>query len=300
MTNDRIGIVASIQYSKFLVNFEGAQLMLEVGRNLPYRMQKDLVVGDRVMLSRKDGEWRITDQQARTSFLSRMKGIPRRPREQVIAANIDLAVIVAAKRNPTFHPGLIDRYLMICHHGGVEPVLCINKMDLEGEADELSVLAWYHERLEIPIIFTSAEGAAGLDSLKQAIRGKTAVLVGNSGVGKTSLVNVLLPELELKVNDVDRYGDGRHTTTYSGLYEWEPGSFIIDTPGIRSLEVSQIPKEMLPFGFPEFDAYAKQCAFSNCSHDHEPDCAVMAAVEAGEIEISRYESYLSILAGYAR
>jgi len=295
-----MGRVASIQFGKILVDLDDARLTLEVGRNLPYKMQKELVVGDRVTLRRKGEEWRIVSRRKRENALTRMKGNPRRPKAQVIAANIDVAVIVAAKANPAFHPGLIDRYLILCRYGEVEPIICVNKVDLAGELDDLPLLAWYQTQLEVPVIFTSAAAEHGIDHLTESIRGKTAVLVGNSGVGKTSLVNVLLPDLALDTREVDRYGDGRHTTTYSGLYTWSPGSYIIDTPGIRSLEVSVIPKEMLGIGFPDLVAFAADCAFSNCSHDHEPDCAVIAAVERGEVEVSRYESYLSILSGYAR
>ncbi|MCG8669702.1 MAG: ribosome small subunit-dependent GTPase A [Pseudomonadales bacterium] len=292
------GVIASIQYGKFLVNHGDEQLVLEVGRNLPYKMQKDLVVGDRVEMIRKAGEWKITSKRKRVNSLTRLKGKVRRPRKQTIAANIDLAVIVAAKRNPKFHPGLIDRYLILCRFGEVEPLLCINKADLDGDEEVLAELDWYSDQLGIPVIFTSAKEKGGMDSLEAALRGKTCVLVGNSGVGKTSLVNVLLPELDLKTGNVDRFGDGRHTTTYSGLYKWAPDSYIIDTPGIRGLEVSIIPKDTLDIGFPEFEAFTRRCAFSNCSHDHEPQCGVIEAVENGEIAAGRYESYLSILASY--
>ncbi|MDJ0841965.1 MAG: ribosome small subunit-dependent GTPase A [Acidobacteriota bacterium] len=298
MTTDNLGTVASIQYGKFLIDFQGELLTLEVGRNLPYKMQKELVVGDIVEMKRKGDEWRIVNKRKRRNALTRLKGKLRRPRKQVIAANIDLAVIVAAKRNPKFHPGLIDRYLILCRYGGIDPMICINKADLEGDVEDLDQLSWYRDRLGIPVVLTSAHAAQGLDALKAVIHGKTAVLVGNSGVGKTSLVNAVLPQLDLKVADVDRFGDGRHTTTYSGLYEWEPGSYLIDTPGIRSLEVSLIPKDTLPIGFPEFQEYLGGCAFSNCTHDHEPQCGVFDAVERGEISASRYESYLSILASY--
>lgn len=302
MSNEITAVVASIQYGKILIRPDLGDdvdlLELEVGRNLPYKMQKELVVGDRVEMRRKGEEWRIIRKFKRINSLSRLKGKVRRPRHQIIAANIDLAVIVAAKAKPRFHPGLIDRYLILCRYGEIDPMICINKVDLEGEVEDLEVLPWYEQVLHVPVIETSAKQEHGLDALHDALRGKTAVLVGNSGVGKSSLVNMLLPNLDLKVGEVDKFGDGRHTTTISGLYQWAPGSFIIDTPGIRGLEVSIIPRDSLDIGFPEFSHFASQCAFSNCSHDHEPDCAVIAAVEQGVIAAVRYESYLSILASY--
>jgi len=294
----KTGTIASIQYGKFLVDYGGERLTLEVGRNLPYKLQKELVVGDHVMLIEKNNEVRITSRLKRQNTLMRLKGKQRRPRKQVIAANIDLAVIVAAKQKPRFHPGLIDRYLILSRYGGVEPLICLNKADLDGDPEDLELLAWYQEHLSVPVVFTSAKENAGIDSLREVLHDKTAVLVGNSGAGKTSLVNALMPHLDLKIGDVDRFGDGRHTTTCSGLFQWEEGSAIIDTPGIRSLEVSIIPKDALRLGFPEFEEHLVRCTFSNCSHDHEPECGVFQAVEQGIISASRYESYLSILSSY--
>jgi len=200
--------------------------------------------------------------------------------EKVVAANIDLIVIVAAADNPPFRPGLVDRYLLAAARGGVTPVLCLTKVDLGDTA-----LA---DTFRIPLVRYSKPTGRGLDELRELLAGSTAVLVGQSGVGKSSLLNALAGEVRAKTGEIsEATGKGMHTTTASRLYELENGAKIIDTPGIREFGLGEITLEEVKAAFPEFlDA---GCRFRDCRHATEPDCPVLAA--GGP----RHRAYLRLL-----
>jgi len=212
--------------------------------------------------------------------------------EKVIAANVDQLLIVAATKQPPLRHGLIDRFLIIAERGELDSVLVINKADLRPP--EEAVLADFRA-LDVPIITTSAVTRAGLDDLKAVLTGKVSVLAGASGVGKTTLVNALLPDVEAATRSVRMKDErGRHTTTASAVYELPFGGRLVDTPGLRELGI-HLDSAELPWYFPEFEELAARCKFRNCTHTHEPDCAVRQAVEDGGILPRRYESYLRIL-----
>lgn len=212
--------------------------------------------------------------------------------EKVIAANMDVLLIVAATRRPALSHGLIDRFLIIAERGELTPVLVINKIDL-GRPDE-QVLGDF-EALGIEIVFCSAASGEGLDALSAALASKRSVLAGASGVGKTTLVNTLLPGVNAATRTIrDKDNRGRHTTTAGVLYDLSCGGIIIDTPGIRELGMT-LGADELPWYFPEFEALAGECHFNDCTHTHEPTCAVIAAVESGAISTRRYESYLRLV-----
>lgn len=254
-------------------------------------------VGDHVTLARsEDDALRVRTVEPRRSEIARSD--PHDPRrKRVLAANIDSAVVVCSARSPAFRPGLIDRFLIVLRQGGVKPVICVNKVDLlvdDGEREAVQ------ERLEIyrssaQVLVTSTETGTGLAQLQQAIAGQTVVFVGQSGVGKSSLLNALRPG-SASTGDV-RSGDGkgRHTTTGSTLHELDQGTRVIDTPGIRSFGLWQTGKHELAAEFAEFEPYADGCRFRDCLHVVEPDCAVRAAAESGQIERLRYDAYLRIL-----
>ena len=207
------------------------------------------------------------------------------------AANIDQLVILASAAIPVTEPYLIDRISAIAALKGCQVLLCLNKCDL-NTADELYDI---YSHSALPVLRISAETGEGLAALRAAIAGKLNAFTGNSGVGKSSVLNRLLPELHLPVGEVSKaLGRGRHTTRHVELYELESGSYIADTPGFASFEVEMmctIPKERLQFDFPDFDKYIGSCRFSDCAHLKEPGCAVTQAVAAGEIGQSRYRSY---------
>lgn len=209
-------------------------------------------------------------------------------------ANIDVLVIFAANVNPVTEPYLIDRVAAIAGDQNVQVVLCVNKCDLDPAKDLVAV----YEHAGFTVIRTSAKTGEGVDLLRQTIAGKLVAFTGNSGVGKSSILNRLSPELNLATGEVsEKLGRGRHTTRHVELYCLGEDTYVADTPGFSSFDTDQmdiILKENLQYAFPDFGAYIGQCRFDDCSHRKEPDCAVRGAVETGEIGKSRYESYLRL------
>jgi ribosome biogenesis GTPase len=211
---------------------------------------------------------------------------------KVIAANMDTLMIIAAVRKPRLSLGLIDRFLITAERGDLDALLVINKIDLAEPDDEL--LAGFAER-EITPLLCSAETGAGLEELAQALSTRRAILAGASGVGKTTLINGLIPDTNALTRTIRKKDNrGRHTTSAAVIYDLPCGGMLVDTPGIRELAMD-IPAEELPWYFPEFEPYLGLCKFNNCTHTHEPNCAVIEAIDAGEIPLKRFESYLRIL-----
>lgn len=299
MEGTRRGIISSVHGKALTVMDNDQTWDASLSKQIPGELGARLVIGDKVLFreSSDGSSGKIEGRQPRTSTLSRFRGDSQRisaaaQEEQVIAANVDTAVIVAAKDHPEFHPRFVDRYLVICEDGGIAPLVCINKSDLPGDLHPS--IEWY-KSAGIPVVETSITEPRGIDELKDRIRGKLAVLVGNSGVGKSSLVNAILGT-DLATRAVSgKTGKGRHTTTASNLYNWAQNSYLVDTPGIRSLGVFHIDKASLQFGFPEFADHTEGCEYRDCSHSHEPVCGVKKAVEEGSINKHRYESYLRML-----
>ncbi|HUS47890.1 MAG TPA: ribosome small subunit-dependent GTPase A [Phycisphaerae bacterium] len=212
--------------------------------------------------------------------------------EKVIAANMDVLLIVAATRQPRMRRALIDRFLIIAERGELKPLLAVNKIDLQPP-DEGLLAEFSHLGLEI--FRCSAVTGAGLAALAAALAGRRSVLAGPSGVGKSTLVNALVPGAEAATREIRMKDErGRHTTSAAVVYDLPAGGMIVDTPGIRELGM-HIEAAVLPWYFPEFEAAAAKCRFKNCTHTAEPDCAVRDAAEAGAILPRRYESYLRIL-----
>ena len=209
-------------------------------------------------------------------------------------ANVDALVIFAANVNPVTEPFLIDRVAAIAGDQNVQAVLCANKCDLDPAMDLVRI----YEHAGFPVICTSAETGEGVEDLRALLEGKLTAFTGNSGVGKSSILNRLAPELQLETGEVsEKLGRGRHTTRHVELYRLGENTYVADTPGFSSFDTDQmelILKENLQYAFPDFGSYLGKCRFDDCSHRREPDCAVRAAVEAGEIERSRYESYLKL------
>ncbi len=206
-------------------------------------------------------------------------------------ANLDMLIVLAANVNPITEPFLLDRITAIAGNQGVPVVILVNKCDLDPGCNlvEIYTKAGYH------VISTSAATGEGVVELQQAICGKTVAFTGNSGVGKSSILNSLAPRLELQVGEVSqKLGRGRHTTRHVELFPLEDGTIVADTPGFSSFDTERmdlILKENLHYAFPDFAPYVGKCQFHDCAHIKEPNCAVLQAVEAGEISKSRHDSY---------
>ena len=209
-------------------------------------------------------------------------------------ANVDALVIFAANVNPVTEPFLIDRVAAIAGDQEVQVIICINKCDLDP-AQELERI---YRHAGFQVIRTSAETGEGVEQLRSAVRGKLTAFTGNSGVGKSSILNVLAPELKLSTGEVsEKLGRGRHTTRHVELYQLEADTYAADTPGFSSFDTDQMEvmlKENLQYAFPDFGPYLGRCQFHDCSHRKEPGCAVTAALVAGDIEPTRYDSYLKL------
>lgn len=209
-------------------------------------------------------------------------------------ANIDALVIFAANVNPVTEPFLIDRVAAIAGDQEVPVYLCVNKCDLDPARE----LARIYEHAGFPVIRTSAETGEGVEQLRELLKGKLTAFTGNSGVGKSSILNRLCPELRLPTGEVsDKLGRGRHTTRHVELYALGNDTYVADTPGFSSFDTDQmdvILKENLQYAFPDFGPWLGRCQFHDCTHRQEPGCAVRAALEAGSLEKTRYESYCKL------
>lgn len=241
----------------------------------------------------------ITRLHERKNYIIR-KSINLSKQAQIIAANLDQAFLVVTLASPRTSTGFIDRFLVTAEAYDIPAVLIFNKLDLFSE-DGLEVLAAYkeiYERIGYPCYEVSALQGTHIGLLSALLKDKTTLLSGHSGVGKSSLMNALLPELDLRTTEISEWSDkGMHTTTFAEMYELPYGGRIIDTPGIRELGVIDIEPQELGHFFPEMRSRMHSCRFHNCRHINEPGCAVLAALEEGEIAFSRYDSYLSIYHG---
>ncbi len=253
-----------------------------------------LAPGDEVLVEFEEGDALVRGIAPRRTRLSRPAGPHGNPPEKVFAANIDLLIVVASVAQPRFREGLLDRFLIAAVVGGVQPLLCINKADL-GDIPSESMQRY--RDLGIHVIQTSCVSGEGIQELRRALSGKRSVVCGHSGVGKSSMLNALDPNLEVLTNEVsDATEKGRHTTSAARLYRASGDLWIIDTPGIRALGLWGVSPEELAFYFPEIAEAAAACRFNDCIHIHEPGCMVREALEAGRITQARFDSYLRIRA----
>ncbi len=300
---DLHGVVSGISAGACAVLLNGCRPGEETPATLPAelagRQQSELAVGDRVLAQRQGDTHRIIAVLPRRTLLARADPhVPRRRR--AIAANVDLVGVVVAALAPPLHPRLIDRYLVAVEQSGADPVLVVNKVDLVDETDRHELLARLqpYRSLGMPVLPCSVELVEGVREIRETLAGHTCVFVGQSGVGKSSLLNALGGKAAAPTGAV-RAGDGRgrHTTTASALYEL-PGSIrVIDTPGIRRFSLDGGDPAAVAAGFAEFRSYAADCRFRDCTHVHEPGCAVRRAVADGAIPRSRYVSYRKLLGG---
>lgn len=257
-----------------------------------------VAVGDHVTVRLGDDAGLITEIHERKNKLSRRAAGRRVGQEQVIAANIDSAWFIQSIRLPNVNPGLIDRFLVVAEVHGIPAAIVLNKLDLIEDAFS-EVIEFYtglYSGLGYPVLLTSALSGAGTVAFRQALQGKISVVAGPSGVGKSALLNAVAPDLDLRTGEVsEKTRKGRHTTTHAALYPIDESTFVVDTPGIREFGIIDLEPAQLSHYFVEFRVHIPNCHFPNCTHDHEPGCAVWDAVKAGQITEDRYQSYMSIL-----
>ena len=263
------------------------------------RCTNPVAVGDMVQLEEKGGDAPVVSEiEPRKNYIIR-RASNLSKEFQIIAANLDQAVLVATIVHPETSTTFIDRFLATAEAYQVPAVLVFNKVDLlitEESREYLEEMKALYEAIGYPVVTMSALEGSGTDKLREILLGKMSLLSGNSGVGKSSIINLLVPDAHAKVGDVSHtHHKGMHTTTFSELLDLPGGGAIIDTPGVKAFGTIDFEKAQVAHYFPEIFRISDDCRFNNCTHTHEPGCAVLDAVERGDIAPSRFASYLSII-----
>jgi ribosome biogenesis GTPase len=257
-----------------------------------------VALGDWVKVTPLDEEVGIIEEiEERERMLSRMAPTPGGEYEQIIIANPDQCVFIFACQEPAPRFGMLDRFLIIAEERGIPGIILVNKIDLVG-LETAEALFGHYALLDYPVIYTSAVTGEGVEVLKSMLVGKVSVFAGPSGAGKSSLLNAIQPDLGLMVREVSKAtSKGRHTTVFREMFPLDGGGYVADTPGLKALALWDIEPEELDGYFPELRQHVPDCQFSDCTHQHEPGCAVLAALERGEIHPDRYHSYLRMRFG---
>ena len=262
------------------------------------RSTNPVAVGDHVKFDvREDGTAYIVEILERRNYIVR-KASNLSKQSHILAANLDLCFLIVTISHPSTATTFIDRFLAAAEAYRVPVVLVFNKVDIynSDEREELEYLTALYSSIGYQCLHTSATKNVGIEAIKEMMRGKVSLLAGNSGVGKSSIVNAVAPEVAARVGEISRTHDtGMHTTTYTEMFEFMPDSYIVDTPGVKGFGTYNMEVEEISHYFVEFFELSKDCRYSNCTHTHEPGCAVLEALETGRIAPSRYQSYLSML-----
>ncbi len=263
------------------------------------RVTNPVAVGDRVKIEEEnDTQGLIAEIMPRENYLIR-RSIKKSSEGHILAANIDQAVLIATVTFPRTSLGFIDRFLVAAESFRIPQVLVFNKCDIHNKKmDEfIEELREVYTKIGVKFLVTSAEKGIGLDELRNQLRGKISLISGHSGVGKSTLLNKIAPEIVSQdIGEVSTFANkGTHTTTFAEMFEIEKDTFVVDTPGIKELGLIDLEEGEISHFFPEMRAMFGECKFYNCTHLHEPGCAVLKAVENGEIAPSRFRSYMSIM-----
>ncbi len=259
-----------------------------------------IAVGDEVEIEVEDENETtavITNILPRRNYINRQS--PRvKYQQHIIAANLDQSLLVATLKDPRTSQGFIDRFLVVCEMYHVPAIIIFNKTDLfrKKEEEKFAEISEMYKAIGYQVYAISVQENNGVDALRNILKDNTTLISGHSGVGKSSLINALMPNLDLKTQDLSGWsGKGQHTTTFATMYDLPQGGKIIDTPGIRELAITGLEKEELSHYFPEMRDRLTGCRYNNCKHINEPDCAVKQAVVDGKIYEERYVSYVNIL-----
>jgi len=298
---DEHGVVVEVSSGLCRVEMNGRTLLCTVRGALSSEdsgYTNVVAVGDRVVVTVDGSEQGVVEAVLpRRSALAR-PDVFHSHLQQVIAANVDQVLVVASWREPRLWPELVDRYLIAAERNKLVPVICINKVDLAEDRVACQTAVEPYVRLRYKVIFTSALTGEGIDRLRDVLRGRTTVLAGLSGVGKSTLLEVVQPGLQLRTAEVSaRKHEGRHTTTQVSMLKLKMGGFVVDTPGIREFGVSGLLRRELVRFYPEIAVAAERCRFRDCTHTREPGCAVRTAVGAGEMAEVRFHAYRKIWEG---
>jgi ribosome biogenesis GTPase len=297
------GIVVRNTGSHYVVELDGGgEVNCKIKGNFRIkgiRTTNPVAVGDYVEIGEQgaDGTAFIVKIHLRRNYIIR-RASNLSKESHIIAANLDQALLVVTLAHPATSTTFIDRFLATAQAYSVDAVLAINKIDLLDEEDGelLDAVAYLYRSIGYKVVTLSARTGEGIDKLRDILRDKVTLFAGNSGVGKSTLINTLIPGLDLKTAEISAVHDtGMHTTTFSELFHLPDGGSIIDTPGVRGFGTVDFDIHEVDHFFPDLFALSKNCRFGNCTHTHEPGCAVRAALERNEIAESRYTSYLSIL-----
>lgn len=260
------------------------------------RSTNPVVVGDEVLFTADGDDFVIEELVPRRNYIIR-RASNLSKESHIIASNIDRAMLVVTLSSPRTAPEFVDRFLITCEAYSIPATILLAKIDLAAEnREEVDAFRAVYESAGYEVIEISAKFGIGLDRVKEMVTGQTTLVAGNSGVGKSTLIGALEPTLDVRTGEISQsHHKGRHTTTFSTMYPLSGGGSIIDTPGVKGFGLIDIEDAELARYFPEMMRYAPECRYYNCTHVHEPGCAVVTAVEKGEIAYSRYESYLKIL-----